>query len=65
MKFATAADIAEEYKISISTARRHIKKIKEVFKIDENRLPRKGLVPKKYVNKYFKVDEEIENEKEN
>jgi hypothetical protein len=59
MKFVNANDIASEYGISVPTSRRHMAKMRDLFKIDESRLPRKGQLPKKIVDQYFRVDEDI------
>lgn len=47
-------DIQEIYQISRATACKKMKEIREIYKIDEKRLPKKGLLPVDVVKKYFK-----------
>lgn len=51
--FYSCKDICEIYDISRSKAYQHIKKIKKIYQIDEERLPRKGVVPAFMVKEYF------------
>lgn len=46
-------DIQEEYCISVSKAYQHIRRIKELYEIDEERLPRRGVLPATIVKDYF------------
>lgn len=46
-------DICEIYEISQATASRHMKRIKEIYNIDESRLPRQGVLPVSIVKDYF------------
>lgn len=51
--FYSCKDICEIYDISRSKAYQHIKKIKAIYHIDEDRLPRKGMLPVAIVKDYF------------
>jgi hypothetical protein len=51
--FYSCKDICEIYDISRSKAYQHIKKIKAIYHIDEDRLPRKGVVPSYMVKDHF------------
>ncbi len=51
--FYNRRDICEIYGISSATAFNHMKKIKNLYEIDESRLPKKGLLPVKMVRDYF------------
>jgi len=47
--------------MSVPTTRRHMAKMRKLFEIDETRLPKKGMLPKKIVNQYFQVDQKIKD----
>lgn len=51
--FYNNKDIQNIYGISQTTAFHHMKKIREVYQIDETRLPKKGVLPVKMVKDYF------------
>lgn len=51
--FYTNKDICEIYCISQAQAYRHMKKMKEIYDIDESRLPRRGVLPISIVKDYF------------
>lgn len=51
--FYSNKDIREIYCISKSTASEHMKRMREIYKIDESRLPKKGLLPVTVVKDYF------------
>ena len=41
------------YEISEAQAYRHMRRMKEIYEIDENRLPRRGVLPVSIVKDYF------------
>lgn len=51
--FYNNKDIRDIYGISQATAFNHMKRIREIYEIDESRLPKKGLLPVKMVKEYF------------
>lgn len=51
--FYSNKDIREKYNICKSTASEHMKRMREIYKIDESRLPKKGLLPVNVVKDYF------------
>lgn len=51
--FYSNKDIRELYEISEAQAYRHMRRMKEIYEIDENRLPRRGVLPVAIVKDYF------------
>lgn len=51
--FYSVNDICERYCIGKTRAYKHIRIIKEIYKIDELRLPKKGVLPANMVKEYF------------
>ena len=51
--FYSNKDIRELYEISEAQAYRHMRRMKEIYEIDENRLPRRGVLPVASVKDYF------------
>lgn len=51
--FYTNKDICEIYCISQAQAYRHMKRMREMYGIDETRLPRRGMMPIQVVKDYF------------
>ena len=52
-RFYGNADIQSIYGISRATAFTKMKEIRKAFNIDEKRLPKKGRLPAKLVERYF------------
>ena len=52
-RYYNNADIQRIYGVSRATAFRRMKQIKEAFNIDEKRLPKKGRLPAKLVERFF------------
>lgn len=60
--FYNNKDIQEIYGISKATAFNHMRKIRNIYKIDEARLPKKGLLPIKMVKEYFDQSKAIKKD---
>lgn len=58
-KFYTCKDICTIYGIKDTKARKHMKRIEELFDIDRTRLPRRGVIPVQFVHKYFDQSKKI------
>lgn len=51
--FYNNRDICEIYGISQATAFNRMRKIRDIYNIDQSRLPKKGLLPAKIVKEFF------------
>ena len=51
--FYSNKDIRELYGISKAQAYRHMRRMKEIYEIDEERLPLRGVLPVAIVKDYF------------